>query len=473
MLDIFEYYYLDDSQKTASLCTFLVERELKRRYGAEVMPEMPSKDTFERAAQRIPIPIAMYFRERKVDFIGECAPYIERMYDMEPNDIWVADNHTFDIMVNKGGKPVRLFLTAFMDVKSRKIMGWCITDNPGSDATIYALKKGIAKYGAPKTIYCDNGREFLFHDFGGNGFRKTAKLKEREFKPPSILKDLGITFMTALPANARAKGIERAFKNIKENFSKLFDSYTGGHVLEKPDSLKEVLKRPGLLPSVEEFHQYVDAYITGYHNKQPHSGDGMYGRFPDEVFAAELIEKRVVPPDMLNLMFMRYSKGTIKVGKNGIALTLYGQKLHYFDEELWRIYFGKEVYVRYSPDDLSSVRVYDTEQRFICEAPLKEKLGYNATKEELQAAQRENRQAVKSIASYKKAKGTQAQHELDAMLEAYAEGQEMPENLNPKVLRIIQGEKTIHASPKAAGAEHDEPLDWMAGVQKLKERKAM
>ena len=58
----------------------------------------------------------------------------------------MADNHTFDVMVERDGAPVRVYLTAFMDVRSRKAVGWCITDSPSSDATIYALKKGCGEY---------------------------------------------------------------------------------------------------------------------------------------------------------------------------------------------------------------------------------------------------------------------------------------------------------------------------------------
>lgn len=168
-------------------------------------------------------------------FIGECAPYIKRMYqNLESNAIWVADNHTFDVMVQKAGKQARVYLTAFMDVRSRKFTGWCVTDAPSSDATIYALKKGCERYGVPKAVYTDNGREFLFHDFGDNGFRK--KGLDTAIKTLSILEDLGIAFCAALPRNARAKGIERAFCTLKEHFSKLYESYTGGTILEKPDA---------------------------------------------------------------------------------------------------------------------------------------------------------------------------------------------------------------------------------------------
>ena len=201
----------------------------------------------------------------------------------------------------------------------------------------------------------------MFHDFAAEkGFRKKAKAKEGAFKPPTILRQLGIEFRAALPKNARAKGIERAFGTIKETFDKLFATYTGGNVAEKPDSLKKELRKPERIIGIDEFINHVDTYIKGFYNKQPHSGDGMYGRSPDEAYAELFHEKRIVPKDKINLMFMRYSKDTLRVGKNGVTLRVYGEKLQYSSRYLWENYFGRDVYVRYSPDDLSRVRVYGT-----------------------------------------------------------------------------------------------------------------
>ena len=170
MFDIFEYYYLDESRKTATLCRFLTNEELKRLHGLSVisaLPELPSIGTFERAAKSIPIPYIKWFREGKEAFISDCAPYIRRMYDdLAPNDIWVADGHTFDIMVlGKDGKPFRPYLSAFMDVRTRKMMGWVVAERLCGDVTIYALKRGVEIYGAPKAILGDKGREYLLSPY--------------------------------------------------------------------------------------------------------------------------------------------------------------------------------------------------------------------------------------------------------------------------------------------------------------------
>jgi len=472
MADIFEFYYLHKSKKAVSLCKFLTELELKRLYGKA--PEMPSEGTFRRAVKNIPVPYVMFFREGEKAYISKCAPYIKRMYeDLEPNDIWVADGHTFDIMVKgKDGKPFRPYLSAFMDVRTRKLVGWVVTDKLSGDVTIYALKRGVEKYGAPKSILVDNGREYLFTDFSGDaGFRKKAKPKEGEFKPPTILESLGIDIRVAIPKNARAKAIERAFETVKETFSKLFDGYTGGNVLEKPDDLEKVMKQPDKLIAIDEFVSLVDTYIKGYYNKQPHSGEGMWGRSPDEAYAELFNEKRVVPKDKLHLMFMRYGNKPIEVGKNGITLKIYGETLQFSNENLWRDYFGEKVYVRYDPDDLTSVRVYKIDNSFICEAALDTKLSYNATKDELQAKTKEKKSQEKLVKQYKKLKNTQAQDALDAIIDEAAVNMEIPEDINAKILRALQAGETL-AEPllKAAGAE-TLTIDFNAAAQRMREQR--
>lgn len=62
------------------------------------------------------------------------------------------------------------------------------------------------RFGAPKSIYVDNGREFLTADLGGNGHRTQ---KGSEEIPSTILKRLDVEMHNAIVCNARAKPIER------------------------------------------------------------------------------------------------------------------------------------------------------------------------------------------------------------------------------------------------------------------------
>ena len=466
--DIFEFYYLDEQNKKAvTECRTLVGQELERRYG--IAPQLPGIKTFTRAVERIPYPVRVYFREGEKAYIGRCAPYITKMYeDLEPNDIWVADGHTFDVNVkDKEGNPLRLYLSAFMDVRTRKFMGWIVCSALNGDNTIYALKRGVEKYGSPKAIQIDNGKEYLFKDFSGDaGFRKTAKRKDDEFVPPTILEELGIDIRVGLPTNARGKAIERAFLTIKETFSKMFKAYTGGSVAEKPEKLNTVIKN-GELQDIDEFTTMFDQYIQGIYNQRPHTGEGMNGSSPNEVYAKLLTEKRIVRKDQLPLMFMRYSKGTLKVGKGGgITLKVWGQKLQYEHDDLFTHHYGEDVYVRYEPENMNKVRVFNTNNQFICEAQLKTKMSQNANKEELKAITAANKKKDKFVKEYKKNLEVEAQSELDAMLAQAAKGIEIPEQYNANILyndfkyeeqadllQAVGGEAQIYHIDKVAAAK--------------------
>lgn len=48
--------------------------------------------------------------------------------------------------------------------------------------------------------------------------------------------------------NARAKIIERAFLDVKNEFSKMFEGYTGGTIMERPERLKKTGKEAGTSP---------------------------------------------------------------------------------------------------------------------------------------------------------------------------------------------------------------------------------
>lgn len=160
-------------------------------------------------------------RDGEKVFNDRCAPYIMCMYDkLEANDCWITDNHTLDIISLDGTIKHRLYLTAFLDAKSGVLTGWNITDSPDSQSTVLALRHGIMRFGAPKSIYVDNGREFLTFDLGGKGHRKRKSDKNKS-DTTTILKRLGIEMHNAIVCNAKAKSVERTFCTVKNQFSKL------------------------------------------------------------------------------------------------------------------------------------------------------------------------------------------------------------------------------------------------------------
>lgn len=385
-------FYLDERKHPIKQCY----QDTKRWISAE-LPELyetiPSYTTFYRHLQSdLSLPVKVLGREGEKAFTDRCAPYIRRVYDnMSSNEWWIADNHTFDVISQRAdGTRHRLYLTAFFDARSGIFTGCHITDAPCSQATLIALRKGILQYGIPDNIYVDNGREFLTHDIGGLGHRaKRPKDGQEQYAPPPVFERLGIKMTNAIVRNAKAKIIERRFRDIKDQLSRLFTTYTGGNVTEKPECLKHILKDDGSIPTDETMTQAVTELLEYYFNRQPYGGAVVADRGKPrmQVYNEHLQRKRVASADELALMLMRSSRPQ-KVGRRGVHLDIAGQRIDYWTTEMLNVLEGKQVYYRYDPDDLSEVRLYDLQDRYLMTVPADNTavLEYGVSKEDVKEA---------------------------------------------------------------------------------------
>lgn len=394
---VFLSFYLDQAKHPMRKCyqyTLMYAQEEK----PELVDEIPAYCTFTRhVKQDIADTIKVLGRDGEKAFDDRCAPYIKRTYEtMESNDYWIGDNHTIDVIVGDGKTTFRLYLTGFLDARSGVMTCVYITDTPSSQASIYSLRRGIKKYGIPKNVYLDNGREFLTFDFGGLGHR--TKKNDDRYNPPPILERLGINMTNALVRNAKAKIIERRFLDFKNSISRLFATYTGGNVVEKPEILKVELKN-GNVPDKQEFIKDIEELIEYYLNYEPYNGsvEADIGKRKIDVYQENLHTRISATEEQLNLMMLRSTRPQ-KVTRRGVHLKIGDAKLDYFNNELIMQLLNKQVYLRYDPDDLSSVRIYDLEDRFIMEVEADNTavLEYGASKEDVKKAMAKTREVKKA-----------------------------------------------------------------------------
>lgn len=111
----FLYYYLDESQHPIQKCL-----DYTKMWAQEKRPDLyldiPSYSAFyRRLNNEVPEGVKVLGREGHKAYNDRCAPFIRRIYeDIESNEWWIADNHTFDVMVrDKNGNIHRPYLTAF------------------------------------------------------------------------------------------------------------------------------------------------------------------------------------------------------------------------------------------------------------------------------------------------------------------------------------------------------------------------
>lgn len=364
--EAFLWFWLDENQPTVR-ASYRNVISWTEDFHPELVACIPSERSFRR---RIDNDVAeatkILMREGEKAFSDRCMPYIIRMYDqLEPNDVWIADNHTLDIQsLDEHGTIHRLYLTAFLDAKSGVITGWNITESPDSQSTILALRHGILRFGIPKAVYFDNGREFLTHDVGGKGHR-TRKSDQDVTEPPTILQRLGIEMHNAIVRNAKAKPIERTFYTVKSQFSKSFSGFCGGTILERPESLKRRIKNKAI-PQDYEVRSHLETWIDGEYNLQEYGGsEAKYrGMSRLDVWNEEIRSIRKAADAELNLMLMRSTR-TQKIKRNGVYITFAGEKIWYMNPEETILHLGEEVYVRYDPADLKTVRLYNTQDQYL------------------------------------------------------------------------------------------------------------
>lgn len=469
-------FYLDEAQHPIQACYEYTEMWIKRE-APQLLP-LPAYASFYRKVQTaIPKPVEIMGREGMKAFRDRCAPYIRRTYeDMVSNEWWIADNHTFDVQTKgEKGNLHRLYLTAFFDARSGIFTGCYVTDAPSSQATLIALRKGIVKYGIPENIYVDNGREFLTFDVGGLGHRLKKSQKDK-FAPPPVFERLGIKMTNAIVRNAKAKIIERRFRDVKDRLSRLFPTYTGGNVVERPERLKKVIKDTDNIPTDYEFTQAVEDILTYYMNEKPYSGavSSDSGKSRMQVYREQLKEKRVAAELDLNLMLMRSTRSQ-KVGRRGVHLTVAGEKIDYYNDDLILNHFGESVYCRYDPEDISEVRIYDLDDNYIMTAPTDNEavLAYGASKDAVAQALRKVKSLEKLTKQELKASQITAfgkETALNLVLATAEENKANAEEINPKVISVHRADETAEQLPMAVGQSNIVTIDKAKMIRNLEQR---
>lgn len=267
-------------------------------------------------------------------------------------EIYAGDGHTCDCYVAHPvtGGVYRAELTAWIDVKSRYIAGWYVSDHESAMTTLFALINAVGGHDhVPGWLYIDRGP----------GWRARALSDESI----GFYKRLGTKVIAALPRNPHGKGwIERWFRTVRDDHDKFFaggTSYCGDDMAPEINRRlsAEVKSGKRTLPSLAEYIDSVARFIDIYNNRPMQVLDG---RCPAEVWAE-------LQPQALKISIdsaMRMAK-TATVSREMVTI----DKRRYFHEAL-ALYNGHKVRVEYSLNDDSLVWIADNKGRLICEARL-------------------------------------------------------------------------------------------------------
>lgn len=230
------------------------------------------------------------------------------------NDCWQAD--TVDgVYIDVGGESRLTYLISFLDDASRihPHGEFFFSDNGLNVQKV--LKKAIQKAGCPRMIFDDNGTPY----------------RNRQIN--WICAQLGIVLIHSKPYKPRGKGKEeRSHRTASQRFMDCTD-FSGCHSLDDLNTL---------------YWNYLD---TEYHVKV-HSTIGMT---PRERYMQDYSRIKFLDPDVLEEAFLHSQHR--KVNKAACVSLM---KVQY---EVPQKYIGETVHLRYNPEDMSEIYIYDEKQK--------------------------------------------------------------------------------------------------------------
>lgn len=194
--------------------------------------------------------------------------------------------------------------------------------------------------------------------------RKQESFVTKTEKSENGGKDVVLVAVSSLSKQARnawSKGqIERFFRTVCNKFTRWMKSYTGtltgSKTSDKVDKdIKRMLERGELL-TLEEFYEKWHEWLTTVYMHTEHSGLKKMGetyKKPYDCFMNEDRYFKAAPPKSYATMLMMKSENVLV---RNIGITKWGYE--YRSDELCD-YIGRKVDIKYDPDDMAVLYVFD------------------------------------------------------------------------------------------------------------------
>lgn len=402
-----------------------------------------SKDTIYREIDKIPEPEKCLAFEGEKAYNAKYMPCITRTYeDLLANEFWVGDGHTLAIWTPDDGKIKRYTMSAWMDMRTRVMVGWCIARNSNSQVIAAALRSGFIRYGLPGTCYMDNGKDYK------SGYLN-ADTKEEFFRGyQGIFKALDIETSFAIPFNAKAKPIERFFETFSSNLSRYLVGFCGESIDERPHDIskKEILVK-GV--SILEVSKFIEGYMESYNNT-PHSSLG--GKTPMEVMKeVNTIRQDVPTEEELDMMMLRAEVKTI----SSSGIKKFG--VYYWSDELIP-HFGKSCVVRYDPQKIGELYIY-IDGKLTCKAENKELMSMKATDEDMKRWGKLKAEAKRATKDAIKAYEVRQEDVRRLMLEDYVDEETLNNMLTPNNKEQVNTGKVVRMNSHTAKGKEKKDFD--------------
>jgi hypothetical protein len=407
---------------------------------AEPLPQA-SYETFRLWAAKIPAVIKDVAARGDQDYFNRQALVTQRdLAALDPLEYIVMDHRLADFfcMTRDPAKPWRLlrpWLTAAIDMRTRRWLAWIVCLVPSSDSIAACIKRAILDHGllyrdgrCVTTFYWDNGKDFRCEYLEGNQSADSAdsrgsKIDGLPLAMRGVMDSLGARVKHALPFRPHSKIIEPNFLRLS-NFDRTLPWWCGHKPQARPERFTRMVhehelwmkgkrEHPAFIddrgaPFTIEYAAWLyDEALTTL-NQRPLEGRGMekavpQGRAwlsPDECWVqlVQGIDRRSADPAVLQFAFHRRRLLTVRQGE--IRPMFAGRQYHYRfrgDSQSLMLYNDRQVEFAYDEHDLGTGAIY-AEGRFLglCDSVELSRMG----EESFVQDERDRRSALKTIRDF-------------------------------------------------------------------------
>lgn len=396
----FKGLYLNDSQKTRQDCYHAARGralELQKAIDPSKIEELyahfPHLQTFLRTLEKeMPKHMIFYRRYGEQAYIRKYGEHIDRDdTGIRVGEIWESDHHLIDnlwIATAEGlsekdaahirtavremktkldGRHLRPWLTVWRDYKSGKILSWIVSfDAPNAERVLNCFADAVLKYGIPWEIRIDNGKDYRAHDVAGGRPKKAFEEKDVR-RTESIMQVLGVKATFVWPYHGQSKRVERGFKSFAHQLAKLTKGYVGWNTANRPESLRNTIKKNDLVTFVEGCRS-LDTYIETIFHRMPSNGKNHKGRSAEQMWQDEFDGYlKTIDPSSLALFRYRSTK-PLSIRGGGVHY----QNKKYYNDWMEQYKGSAKVYLRIPSDP-------DAQGAWVMHADTDEVLGWAVT----------------------------------------------------------------------------------------------
>jgi transposase InsO family protein len=344
--------------------------------------------TFCRQVARIPEILKTMARRGEEAYRNTETISYRDLGSLQPLDYVVMDHRVLDIFClireRRGWRLGRPWITAALDMRTRKFLGWCVVATPSSDSIATVSKRVFFDFGLPRSMYFDRGKDFCCTWLEGRQERRRScgAIEELPKGWTGVMDSLGIRITHALPYRARSKSIEPNFINIA-NFDRTLPEWCGHRPGARPERFDKLVKEHEAWLSgerdstpfrtIEEIARLYTDFIEDLNEHKEHQGEGMRKRLPqgwgwytaNEIWDVLIprVPHRSAPEAIIRLCFAKRRELTIRNGE--AHATFDGRQFHYRLENnrmgLLALN-GHKVELAYDSEDLGEAAIYHADE---------------------------------------------------------------------------------------------------------------